>query len=63
MPLAGAATVGQRLLGTLPERIRAPREHVPGALIDYLAEQIGSDEPGRPAPRSRSAPRSSGSTR
>lgn len=42
-------TVGQRLLGTLPERIRAPREHVPGALIDYLAEQIGSDEPGQPA--------------
>lgn len=42
-------TVGQRLLGTLPAQIRAPREHVPGALIDYLAEQIGSDEPGQPA--------------
>ncbi len=42
-------TVGRRLLGTLPERIVAPREHVPGALIDYLAEQITSDEPGQPA--------------
>jgi AraC-like DNA-binding protein len=41
--------VGSRLLRNLPELILAPREHVPTALIDYLAEQISSDEPGQAA--------------
>src|SRR5213078_492429 len=41
--------VGQRLLGSLPELIVAPREHVPSALIDFLAEQVSSDEPGQAA--------------
>lgn len=41
--------VGRRLLSTLPDLVVAPREHVPGALVDYLAEQIARDEPGQAA--------------
>jgi AraC-like DNA-binding protein len=41
--------VGKRLLEQLPELIVAPREHVPGTLLDYLAGQISSDEPGQDA--------------
>jgi AraC-like DNA-binding protein len=43
------STVGSRLLANLPELIVAPREHVPTALVDYLAEQVSSDEPGQDA--------------
>ena len=43
------STVGRRLLANLPELIVAPREHVPTALVDYLAEQVTSDEPGQDA--------------
>lgn len=42
-------TVGNRLLANLPDLIVAPREHVPTALVDYLAEQVTSDEPGQDA--------------
>jgi AraC-like DNA-binding protein len=41
--------VGRRLLEQLPELIMAPREHVPSTLLDYLAGQISSDEPGQDA--------------
>jgi AraC-like DNA-binding protein len=41
--------IGRRLLGSLPDLIVAPREHVPKALVDYLAEQMAGDEPGQAA--------------
>jgi AraC-like DNA-binding protein len=40
-------TVGHRLLRNLPELIVAPREHVPGPLVEYLADQMSSDDPGQ----------------
>lgn len=40
-------TIGQRLLATLPELVVTPREHVPSALVDHLAEQVSRDEPGQ----------------
>ena len=41
--------VGRRVLAGLPAVVVAPREHVPSALIDYLAAQISRDEPGQAA--------------
>lgn len=41
--------VGKRVLTGLPAIVVAPREHVPSALIDYLAAQISRDEPGQVA--------------
>lgn len=40
-------SVGHRLLRNLPELVVAPREHVPGPLVDYLADQMRRDEPGQ----------------
>jgi AraC-like DNA-binding protein len=40
-------SVGHRLLRNLPELIVAPRERVPGALVDYLGVQMALDEPGQ----------------